>query len=74
MQRLIVAASLAVCLIGVTMLGAPAGEKKEQPPKKPNPVFTDDKEAGENFQIQGEYVGKHGDHKVGAQVIAQGRR
>jgi hypothetical protein len=41
---------------------------------KPNPktAFLDEKEAGADFQIQGEYVGKLGDQPVGVQVIAKG--
>ena len=42
--------------------------------EKPNPkkAFLDEKEAGADFQIQGEYVGKLGDQSVGVQVIAKG--
>lgn len=40
-------------------------------------AFLDEKEAGEDFQLQGEYEGtvrdKDGEHKLGAQVIAQGK-
>ena len=41
---------------------------------KPNPkqAFLDGKEAGPDFQLQGEYVGKVGDQSFGAQVIARG--
>jgi 3-keto-disaccharide hydrolase len=41
---------------------------------KPNPkqAFLDGKEAGPDFQIQGEYVGKVGDQSFGAQIIARG--
>jgi len=41
---------------------------------KPNPktAFLDAKDAGQDFQTQGEYVGKVGDHSYGLQVIAKG--
>ncbi len=41
---------------------------------KPNPkqAFLDAKEAGSDFQLQGEYVGKVGDQSFGAQIIARG--
>ena len=41
---------------------------------KPNPkqAFLDAKEAGPDFQLQGEYVGKVGDQSFGAQIIARG--
>lgn len=35
-------------------------------------AFLDAKEAGPDFQVQGEYVGKLGDHAFGVQVIALG--
>jgi hypothetical protein len=41
-----------------------------QSSKKPS--FTDPKEAGADFLIQGEYTGKLGEEKLGAQVIAEG--
>ena len=37
-----------------------------------NPAFTNAKEAGPDFAIQGEYAGAAGDHQWGAQVIALG--
>jgi hypothetical protein len=40
--------------------------------KKKRVVFTDPKDAGPDFVVQGEYVGKLGDEDAGAQVIAQG--
>jgi hypothetical protein len=59
------------CLLGTSLTFAVSQEKKEQPRK---PVFTDAKEAGGDFQIQGEYQGTMGLYamKLGAQVIALG--
>ena len=37
-----------------------------------NPAFTNAKEAGPDFAVQGEYLGTAGDHTWGAQVIALG--
>ena len=41
---------------------------------KPNPkqAFLDAKDAGPEFQIQGEYIGKIGDQSFGAQIITRG--
>ena len=41
---------------------------------KPNPkqAFLDGKEAGPDFQLQGEYIGKVGDLSFGVQIIARG--
>jgi hypothetical protein len=62
--------SALVCLCGLAVLTAPAQDKKE--PKKAN-VFTDPKEAGPDFLIQGEYEGTAGEvGKYGAQVVARG--
>lgn len=42
--------------------------------EKPNPkqAFLDGKEAGPDFQLQGEYIGKVADQAFGVQVIARG--
>ena len=42
--------------------------------EKPNPKlsFLDAREAGPDFQVQGEYIGKLGDQSLGLQVIANG--
>src|SRR5262245_29412766 len=69
------------CLVGLSFLclwigfvaGAQSQQKKER--KKP-PAYTNAKEAGPDFAIQGEYTGEvqHGDEafRFGAQVIALG--
>lgn len=44
---------------------------KKDPPKK-NPAYTSEKDAGEEFQIQGEYIGVDGKAKLAAQIIAKG--
>ena len=41
-------------------------------PKKKNPTFIDPAKAGADYKVQGEYVGKVGDDKIGVQVIALG--
>ena len=38
----------------------------------PGEAFTDPKEAGKDFEIQGEYLGGEGDERRGAQIIALG--
>src|SRR5262245_28873477 len=43
-----------------------------QEKKKSNETFTDPAKAGADFAFQGEYVGTHGEVKVGMHVIAQG--
>ncbi len=53
------------CLVASTPL---IGE--DQPGK--NLTFLDAKEAGSDYQIQGEYIGKLGDEQVGTQLIARG--
>src|SRR5205823_6257457 len=72
MKRLFSCGTALAWLLAVLLSSAQSGEKKEPPKKRPNPAFTSEKEAGADFLIQGEYVGKHGDHKVAAQVIARG--
>ena len=55
----------AACLLAVSV----TGWAQDKPEKK---AYLDAKEAGVDFQIQGEYVGKLGDQAVGVQVIAKG--
>ncbi len=61
-----------LCLWFGTLTQASSQEKKK--PARP-PVFTDAKEAGPDFAIQGEYAGgvQPGDIPFGAQVIALGK-
>ena len=55
----------AACLLAVSV----TGWAQDKPEKK---AYLDASEAGVDFQIQGEYVGKLGDQSVGVQVIAKG--
>ena len=54
---------IATCLLAVS--ASSWGQDKKQ-------AFLDAKDAGPDFVVQGEYVGKLGDHAVGVQVIAKG--
>lgn len=61
-----------VGLLGLGLLLALAADAVSQEKKKPD-VFTDPKEAGVEFQVQGEYVGAvGGKDKFGAEVVAKG--
>jgi hypothetical protein len=58
---------------GVTLQAQDAKEKKKAPAKKTaNPAYTDRKDAGPDFAVQGEYEGTYPEGMLGAQVIAQG--
>ncbi|MFO1045785.1 MAG: DUF1080 domain-containing protein [Planctomycetaceae bacterium] len=54
---------LAACLLAIST--SSWGQDKKQ-------AFLDAKDAGPDFAVQGEYVGKLGDQAVGVQVIAKG--
>ena len=54
---------LATCLLAIST--SSWGQDKKQ-------AFLDAKDAGPDFAVQGEYVGKLGDQAVGVQVIAKG--
>src|SRR5260370_26663114 len=64
-----------ICLLifGICITTVESQEKKKP---RPEPSYTSEKQAGVDFDIQGEYVGevdKGGEkHKLGAQVIALG--
>lgn len=61
-----------VGLIGLGLLMALSATAVSQEKKQPD-VFTDPKEAGPDYQIQGEYVGTiAGKDKLGAEVVAKG--
>jgi hypothetical protein len=55
-----------VCLSLAVLIAAPLRAADD------NPAFTNAKEAGPDFAVQGEYLGTAGDHTWGAQVIALG--
>ncbi|MCI0642135.1 MAG: DUF1080 domain-containing protein [Gemmataceae bacterium] len=67
MKRCLVLVIAAFWLMAVSS-SVDSQEKK----KRPNPAYTSEKDAGPDFQIQGEYAGKRGEKGVGAQVIARG--
>jgi hypothetical protein len=65
------------CLLLVGLLLGTAQSQEKKPKAKPNPVYTNEKDAGPDFAIQGEYVGTvelaNGEkHKIGTQVVALG--
>ena len=60
-----------VVLVGCLAVSS-AQDKKEPPKKAPASVFTNATEAGPDYLIQGEYEGKLGSDKAGAQVVALG--
>jgi hypothetical protein len=82
MRRLLVALAALAVMIAVSVPAADSQDKKEpakekkKAAKKKNPAYTDAKQAGEDFQIQGEYLGEvtksGGKEKVAAQVVARG--
>src|SRR5262245_47679251 len=72
MSRFLAAVPMAAWLFALCLASAGAGDPKDQPKSKKNLVASNEKDAGDDFQIQGEYVGKHGKDKAGAQVIAKG--
>ena len=63
---------LAVLLVGALAGLSIAQEKKEPPKKAKAEVYTNAADAGPDFKIQGEYEGKVGGEKFGAQVVALG--
>lgn len=66
-----VVAGLALA-VHTTASAAPKKPAPKKPKKPPTPVFVDVESAGPDWQVQGEYVGKVGDDKLGVQVIALG--
>ncbi|MBI3410042.1 MAG: DUF1080 domain-containing protein [Planctomycetes bacterium] len=68
MKRLFAAAPFAACLFALSLSSAHSDDPK---PKKIL-AAANEKDAGEDFQIQGDYIGMHKSDKVAAQVIAKG--
>jgi len=71
MTRWLCASLAAAWLIAASLNPSYSGDKKKDPPKN-RIAHTSEKEAGPDFQIQGEYVGKHDGMTIAAQVIAKG--
>lgn len=64
----------ALLAIVIALPAASFSQEKKDPPKKAAPlVFTNAADAGPDFLVQGEYEGKLGTEKVGAQVVALGK-
>src|SRR5215813_911136 len=72
MKRLIAATPILACLFALSLPSVRSDEPKQDDPKPKKVVAANEKEAGDDFQIQGEYVGMHKSEKVAAQVIAKG--
>lgn len=66
MSRTRISAWIALSLLAIAL---PVVAQDKPDPKK---AFLDGKEAGPDFQLMGEYIGKIGDPSFGVQVIARG--
>ena len=71
-RRAVAFALPAVLLAAAAMLAPDALAQAKKKKKPPIPVYVDVESAGPDWQVQGEYVGKVGDDKLGVQVIALG--
>jgi len=69
---LVVAAGLGLA-VASTALAAPKKPAPKKKKKPPTPVYVDVESAPADWKVQGEYVGKAGDDKLGVQVIALGK-
>ena len=76
MRQLMCGGGVGLLLAGL-FVGSGESQEAKKPKRNPNPAFTTLKDAGPDFDIQGEYVGNaefpNGEKpKVGAQVVALG--
>src|SRR5262245_48796890 len=65
-------AAVAAFFAGILAINSADAQQKDTPQKKTDSAFTSEKDAGPDFQVQGEYVGTSGSEKAGMQVIARG--
>ncbi len=65
-------AGFCLAAAGLAPTATAARRPKKKKKKPPTPVFIDVESAGPDWKVQGEYVGKAGDDKIGVQVIALG--
>jgi hypothetical protein len=73
MARWLVGLLALLLAAGVTLEAQEGKAKKKEPAsKKENPTYTDPKDAGPDFPVQGEYEGDYPEGKLGAQVLAEG--
>ncbi len=69
---LVVAAGLGLA-VAPTASAAPKKPAPKKKKKPPTPVYVDVESAPADWKVQGEYVGRAGDDKLGVQVIALGK-
>ena len=65
-----VSACVLSLIVVLPLLAEDTPNKEDKPNKKV--AYLDSKDAGDDFQVQGEYIGKIGDRTIGVHVIATG--